>query len=79
MDYIIEIFICEYKFRNFFRFFIAFFAEIQYNSSRQHKWRKIIMRKNIYANNNSKYKIIAVDDEIGVLDSLNVFLSKSRL
>lgn len=35
------------------------------------------MRKNIHANENSKYKIIAVDDEFGVLDSLNVFLTKS--
>lgn len=34
------------------------------------------MRKNIYSNENSKYKIIAVDDEPGVLDSLQVFLSK---
>ena len=35
------------------------------------------MRKNIYSNENSKYKIIAVDDESGVLDSLKVFLNKS--
>ncbi len=35
------------------------------------------MRKNIYSNENSQYKIIAVDDESGVLDSLNVFLSKA--
>ena len=35
------------------------------------------MRKNIHLNENSKYKIIAVDDESGVLDSLNVFLSKA--
>jgi len=37
------------------------------------------MRKNIYSNENSQYKIIAVDDESGVLDSLKVFLSKARL
>jgi len=35
------------------------------------------MRKNMHVNNNSQYKIIAVDDEIGILDSLNVFLSKA--
>ena len=35
------------------------------------------MRKNIYSNENSQYKIIAVDDEPGVLDSLKVFLSKA--
>lgn len=34
------------------------------------------MRKNIYSNENSQYKIIAVDDEIGILDSLQVFLTK---
>ena len=34
------------------------------------------MRKTIYSNENSKYKIIAVDDEPGILDSLKVFLSK---
>ncbi len=34
------------------------------------------MRKNIYSNENSKYKIIAVDDEDGILDSLRVFLTK---
>lgn len=35
------------------------------------------MRKNIYLNENSQYKIIAVDDEPGILDSLKVFLNKS--
>jgi len=35
------------------------------------------MRKNIHENENSKYKIIAVDDEDGVLDSLQVFLTRS--
>ena len=35
------------------------------------------MRKNIYSNENSQYKIIAVDDEAGILDSLKVFLTKS--
>ncbi len=35
------------------------------------------MRKNIHSNENSKYKIIAVDDESGVLDSLQVFLTRS--
>ena len=35
------------------------------------------MRKNIYSNENSQYKIIAVDDESGILDSLKVFLTKS--
>ena len=34
------------------------------------------MRKGITSNENSQYKIIAVDDETGILDSLNVFLSK---
>lgn len=37
------------------------------------------MRKNIHSNENSKYKIIAVDDESGILDSLKVFLTKYRL
>jgi len=37
------------------------------------------VRKNAHLNENSKYKIIAVDDESGVLDSLNVFLSKARI
>lgn len=35
------------------------------------------MRKNIHLNENSKYKIIAVDDESGVLDTLKVFLTKA--
>jgi len=35
------------------------------------------MRKNIYSNENSQYKIIAVDDESGILDSLKVFLKKA--
>lgn len=35
------------------------------------------MRKNLHINSNSQYKILAVDDEIGILDSLNVFLSKA--
>ena len=34
------------------------------------------MRKNTHTNINTQYKIIAVDDEVGILDSLNVFLSK---
>ena len=34
------------------------------------------MRKNIHLNENSQYRIIAVDDESGILDSLNVFLTK---
>lgn len=34
------------------------------------------MRKNSHININTQYKIIAVDDEVGILDSLNVFLSK---
>ena len=34
------------------------------------------MRKNSHTNINTQYKIIAVDDEVGILDSLNVFLSK---
>ena len=34
------------------------------------------MRKNMHSNINSQYKIIAVDDEVGILDSLNVFLSR---
>ena len=35
------------------------------------------MRKGISSNENYKYKIIGVDDEIGVLDTLKVFLNKS--
>ena len=35
------------------------------------------MRKNVNSNENSQYKIIAVDDESGVLDTLKVFLNKS--
>ena len=35
------------------------------------------MRKNINSNENSQYKIIAVDDEPGVLDTLKVFLTKA--
>lgn len=34
------------------------------------------MRKNSHTNINSQYKIIGVDDEVGILDSLNVFLSR---
>lgn len=37
------------------------------------------MRKNMHSNENTKYKIIAVDDESGVLDSLRVFLTKARI
>lgn len=35
------------------------------------------MRKNTHVNVNSQYKIIAVDDEQGILDSLQVFLTKA--
>ena len=35
------------------------------------------MRKNINLNENSQYKIIAVDDESGILDTLKVFLNKA--
>ena len=35
------------------------------------------MRKNSYTTTNNEYKIIAVDDEPGILDSLNVFLTRS--
>ena len=28
-------------------------------------------------NNNSAYKILAVDDEIGIVDSLSIFLKRS--
>lgn len=35
------------------------------------------MRKYNNSTNDAKYKIIAVDDEVGVLDSLKVFLTKS--
>ena len=35
------------------------------------------MRKNIHTSENSQYRILAVDDEVGILDSLNVFLSKA--
>lgn len=35
------------------------------------------MRKYNHSNENAKYKIIAVDDETGILDSLNVFLTKA--
>lgn len=35
------------------------------------------MRKNVNLNENSQYKIIAVDDEPGILDTLKVFLNKA--
>ena len=35
------------------------------------------MRKNMHSTENSQYKIIAVDDEQGILDSLQVFLSRA--
>lgn len=35
------------------------------------------MRKNINSNENCQYKIIAVDDESGILDTLKVFLNKA--
>ena len=34
------------------------------------------MRKNIHTSENLQYRILAVDDEVGILDSLRVFLSK---
>ena len=36
------------------------------------------MRLNEQTNENSKYKIIAVDDEIGIIDSLSVYLKRSE-
>lgn len=30
-------------------------------------------------NTNSNYKIIAVDDEMGIIDSLSIFLKRSRV
>ncbi len=35
------------------------------------------MRKNMHESVNSQYKIMGVDDEQGILDSLNVFLSRA--
>lgn len=35
------------------------------------------MRKNMQNTENSEYKIIAVDDEIGIIDSLSIFLKRS--
>lgn len=35
------------------------------------------MRKGIVQNENSAYKIIAVDDDSGVIDTLSVFLKRS--
>ena len=35
------------------------------------------MRKGVSSNENYKYKIIGVDDEVGVLDTLKVFLNKA--
>lgn len=35
------------------------------------------MRKNIIQNKNTDYKIIAVDDEIGIIDSLSVFIKRA--
>lgn len=35
------------------------------------------MRKNLVENENSQYKIIAVDDDSGVIDTLSVFLKRS--
>ncbi len=40
------------------------------------------MRKglqNLENNENHNYKIIAVDDEQGIVDSLSIFLKRSRL
>ena len=37
------------------------------------------MRKNLIQNENSEYKIIAVDDDQGVIDTLSVFLNRSRI
>ena len=37
------------------------------------------MRKNIHSNENSKYKIIAVDDESGILDSLEINEERFKL
>lgn len=37
------------------------------------------MRHNTENNQNSEYKIIAVDDEMGIIDSLSIFLKRSRL
>ena len=35
------------------------------------------MRKNINENSSKGYKIIVVDDEIGIIDSLSIFLKRS--
>ena len=35
------------------------------------------MRHNAQENTNSEYKIIVVDDEIGIIDSLSIFLKRS--
>lgn len=35
------------------------------------------MRKNIHTSENLQYRILAVDDEVGILDSLRVFISKA--
>ena len=39
--------------------------------------KKELEKQNVEENNNKKYKIIAVDDEIGIIDSLTVFLKHS--
>ena len=35
------------------------------------------MRKNLQSDNSNGYKIIAVDDEEGIVDSLSIFLKRS--
>lgn len=37
------------------------------------------MRKNMQIKESNGYKIIGVDDEKGVLDALNLFLTKLRI
>ena len=37
------------------------------------------MRKNANLNSSTPYKILGVDDETGILDSLKVYLTKARV
>ena len=35
-------------------------------------------QRELIENNNEKYKIIAVDDEIGIIESLSIFLKRTN-
>ena len=62
---------------NYFSYFVAFLFFYYYNSISNFIFEVSIMRKNMITAESNGYRIIVVDDEQGIVDSLSIFLKRS--